>query len=292
MKKAIITVVITIMLFGGSLLASADIVTWHYEDDFNTRKAENDCYSHSSFRPEVLNVPPFPQQEPVLYYAFWYNRWYHEPLDVLLFMGDASLTYAFPLDSQLARVDSGTILVGIPMSCPICMVLIPSGLFYQLSEDGINWTNPSELLEGGARISLLPSNNSFTYIRFFGHEAMLARLSVTVTGPEIIEADISIDPNTLNLASKGNWLTCYIWLPEDYNVADIDPNSVFLEDIVAAERFEINDDAAIVKFSRSEVQNILNIGENEITVTGELLDGTIFEGTDIISVIDKGGKKK
>jgi len=107
-----------------------------------------------------------------------------------------------------------------------------------------------------------------------------------------IPADVDIEPDTLNLASKGNWLTCYIWLPADYNVTDIDPNSVLLEDIIPAERSEINNDAAIVKFSRSAVQGILSIGENEITLTGELLDGTIFEGTDIISVIDKGGKKK
>ncbi|GAH30081.1 unnamed protein product, partial [marine sediment metagenome] len=29
----------------------------------------------------------------------------------------------------------------------------------------------------------------------------------------------------------------------------------------------------------------------ELTITGELTDGTIFEGTDVIRVIDKAGKK-
>jgi len=106
-----------------------------------------------------------------------------------------------------------------------------------------------------------------------------------------IPADVNIEPDTLNLQSKGNWLTCYIWLPEDYNVADIDPDSVYIEDTIAAEKFEISNDTAIVKFSRSEVQGILSIGENEITVTGELMDGTVFEGTDKIKVINKGNKK-
>ncbi len=105
-----------------------------------------------------------------------------------------------------------------------------------------------------------------------------------------LPAEVSIEPPVLNLASKGNWLTCQIRLPEDYNIADIDPNSVFLEDIIAAESLQINNDAAVVKFSRSEVQSILSIGENEITVTGELLDGTIFEGSNTIRVINKGGK--
>ena len=29
----------------------------------------------------------------------------------------------------------------------------------------------------------------------------------------------------------------------------------------------------------------------ELTVSGELTDGTVFEGTDVIRVIDKGGRK-
>jgi len=106
-----------------------------------------------------------------------------------------------------------------------------------------------------------------------------------------IPADVNIEPDTLNLQSKGNWLTCRIRLPEDYNVADIDPNSIFLEGIISADSLQINNNAAVVKFSRSEVQSILSIGENEITITGELLDGTVFEGTDTIRVISKGNKK-
>jgi hypothetical protein len=29
----------------------------------------------------------------------------------------------------------------------------------------------------------------------------------------------------------------------------------------------------------------------ELTITGQLTDGTVFEGTDTINVIDKAGKK-
>ena len=48
----------------------------------------------------------------------------------------------------------------------------------------------------------------------------------------------------------------------------------------------------MVKFDRSAAQQILlPEDEVEITVTGEQNDGTPFEGSDSIRVIDKGGKK-
>ena len=108
-----------------------------------------------------------------------------------------------------------------------------------------------------------------------------------------IPSDVDIEPDTLNLTSKGKWITCYIWLPEEYNVADIDPNSIFLDDEIQPEKFWLTEDnqVAIVKFNREQVQAILDIGEVELTITGQLTDGTVFEGTDTIKVIDKAGKK-
>ena len=115
--------------------------------------------------------------------------------------------------------------------------------------------------------------------------------------PELISAEIDIHPDTLNLSSKGKWLTCYIWLPEDYDVADIEPNSVLIEnepnDIYAEWIwFEGQEDVAMAKFSRSQVLEVLDINDVELTVSGELMDGTFFEGTDAIRVIDKGRSHK
>jgi probable HAF family extracellular repeat protein len=108
-----------------------------------------------------------------------------------------------------------------------------------------------------------------------------------------IFAEAEIEPDTLNLQSKGTWITVFIRLPEDYNVADIDPNSILLENEIEPERFWLTEDnqIAIAKFNREEVQNILSVGQIELTITGQLTDGTIFEGTDVIRVIDKGGGK-
>jgi len=108
-----------------------------------------------------------------------------------------------------------------------------------------------------------------------------------------IFAEARILPQTINLASKGKWITAFIQLPEDYNVADIDPNSIFLEDEIQAESLRVDkqQQVAIAKFNRSEVRGILNVGEVELTITGQLADGTAFEATDTIKVIDKADKK-
>jgi hypothetical protein len=107
-----------------------------------------------------------------------------------------------------------------------------------------------------------------------------------------IPADARIVPQTINLASKGSWLTCYIWPPEQYNVADIEPDNIFLENKIQPEQFLLNEDqqVAIAKFNREDVQAALEVGDIKLTITGLLTDGTVFEATDTIKVINKAGK--
>ena len=120
--------------------------------------------------------------------------------------------------------------------------------------------------------------------------------TIQVPAYQTIQAEIDIDPDTLNLRSKGCWITCYIELPDDYNVSDIDVGSILLNGTVSvAQRSgrkggyfaEIDDDELMVKFERAAVQSILSVGEQLITVTGKLNDGTMFEGTYTIEVINR-----
>jgi len=48
----------------------------------------------------------------------------------------------------------------------------------------------------------------------------------------------------------------------------------------------------MIKFGRADVQDILEAGEVELIISGELVDGAKFEGTDTIRVIDKGSRGK
>ena len=65
------------------------------------------------------------------------------------------------------------------------------------------------------------------------------------------------------------------------------------ENEIKYDKFWITEDqqTAIATFSSQDVQPILYLGEVELTITGQLTDGSLFEAKDIIQVIDKGGGK-
>jgi len=110
-----------------------------------------------------------------------------------------------------------------------------------------------------------------------------------------VDALIDIDPDTLNLKSKGKWITCYIQLPEGFNVEEIDVNTVLLEHEIPVEWGDIQDGVLMVKFARAAVieyiRDVLGVTEGEVTltVTGRVA-GTLFIGTDTITVIQRGHK--
>jgi hypothetical protein len=108
-----------------------------------------------------------------------------------------------------------------------------------------------------------------------------------------IQADVRIVPRTISLASSGKWIAAFLRLPEEYNIADIDPNSIFLENEIEPERFWLSEDnqIALIKFDREQVRNILSVGKIELTITGYLMDGQLFDGTDTIRILNKGGRK-
>jgi hypothetical protein len=112
----------------------------------------------------------------------------------------------------------------------------------------------------------------------------------------IIPATVDFAPDTLNLKSKGTWVTVYIELPvgHGYDVSMIDLTSMMLNVKLQAETKPIGigdyDGDGIpdlmIKFSRKAVQNILKVGDKvEVTISGKLIDGRLFEGNDKIIVI-------
>lgn len=112
-----------------------------------------------------------------------------------------------------------------------------------------------------------------------------------------INAMVDVDPKTLNLMGRGGWVTAYIELPENHNVADIDVSTVMLNRVVPAElghiAFGDYDGDGVqdltVYFNRTQIINhILSTGMRSgnftLTITGKLYDGTPFKGNTIIKV--------
>ena len=118
------------------------------------------------------------------------------------------------------------------------------------------------------------------------------------------ETIIYFEPDTLNLKSKGKFVTAYIELPEGYEINQIDIFSIMLNGLVPvlAKPTEIGDydndgiSDLMVKFDKSEVQDILEPGEGVIlTLTGKVLYNKSyidFKGSDTIRIIDPGKGKK
>jgi len=123
-----------------------------------------------------------------------------------------------------------------------------------------------------------------------------------------ISATIDITPNTLNLKSKGNWITCRIELPEGYKASDIDRTTIMLNGSIPVDPLWVdgpqdfvipllpvhagsharNDGVShlTVKFNRTAVEEFIvaqgiTCGNVTLTITGEV-DGEQFEGSDII----------
>jgi signal peptidase len=125
--------------------------------------------------------------------------------------------------------------------------------------------------------------------------------------PEVIEATIDIDPDTLNLKSEGKFVTVYIELPSSYNVTDINRTTIkmynttgsyisaldFPYEIGDYDNDEIQD--LMVKFSREEVKTLVpaEVVENKtLTIKGMLFSGIRFEGSDTIKVLPESSESK
>jgi hypothetical protein len=107
---------------------------------------------------------------------------------------------------------------------------------------------------------------------------------------------VEIHPETLNLKSRGRWITCRIKPPAGYDVEDIDVGTVKLSyngEDVEADWGNVEGNVLMVKFDRSQVISLLQQAgvdgreQVELTIKAEV-NGESFEGTDTIRVISPG----
>jgi len=111
-----------------------------------------------------------------------------------------------------------------------------------------------------------------------------------------VDALVDIKPDTLNLESKGEWVTVYAIVDTEYDEKDIVIESVKLDGVIQAEWGEVQADGRLmVKFDRALlIEYIVGKGygdgdEVTLTVSGEFNDGVRFTGEDTIRVVSHEG---
>ncbi|MCK4455512.1 MAG: hypothetical protein KAU99_04105, partial [Thermoplasmata archaeon] len=88
--------------------------------------------------------------------------------------------------------------------------------------------------------------------------------------------------------SKGRWITAYL-SAENASVYDMDVSTILLQDALAPERWDYQDDVLMLKFDRQEFKDTVQVGESvQVKITGKWQDGTAFEAYDCIRVISRG----
>jgi len=119
-----------------------------------------------------------------------------------------------------------------------------------------------------------------------------------------LNASADVKPDVLNLRNKGEMITCYIELPEGYNVADISVSTITLNETLLAESSpatigDYDKDGItdlMVKFDRADAIGYIlehtsvqgKLLRVTLTLTGCLHDGTAFKASDIITIIFSG----
>ncbi len=174
-------------------------------------------------------------------------------------------------------------------------------LRYAYKENG-TWKNVTVDSEGwvGFLPSLAMDLDDIPHISYID---LTDNLLMYATKKKGIKAKIDIDPDTLNLKSKGKWVTCYIELLGQYDPRDINASTILLMDtlspelnpkygfVKSEESYIVDHDGngifeRMVKFDRQRVIELLSPGDIvSLNVTGTLRGGIPFEGSDTIRVI-------
>lgn len=146
-------------------------------------------------------------------------------------------------------------------------------------------------------------NYDKTIPALFGHTKYFvdqAEKTLSRDVPKFITVNASVDihPETINLKSKGKWITAYIEIP-GYDVSKINISTVYLNGIIPAvndpkygfvRNPEIKDrdgdgyPELMVKFDRQEVKKVLRGGNVTLFVIGEINE-KYFVGKDVVRVI-------
>lgn len=169
---------------------------------------------------------------------------------------------------------------------------LPAGVTTAQSDDNLAEFDVTRAVEGtwgfgyntdGGVVGDLPTDSGWSFsidATFGGSEPMTSWVYVDSDGSEI----------TLDMAEPVTITHLYLDAePEDIDVSTVaitDINGISVDIPAEDHPVGVGETHLMVKFDRAEVQDNCVVGDATITVSGELSDGTAFEGSDTIRVIN------
>lgn len=186
-----------------------------------------------------------------------------------------------------------------------------SGSFGDYSEDG---TYVFHVDAEAENTTLIAGENLFdgqlAMVRTVPRFTRSGSVSIVVTNvPDYVPASVEIGPETLNLKSRGRWVTAYLELPAELSTQEslaslgpervaitaIDGNSV--EPIVASSRAssigDVDNDGILdrsYKFSRGKLFSNLSPGTHEIQIETQLSDKVVIAKRNVLVINPGVGK--
>lgn len=120
-------------------------------------------------------------------------------------------------------------------------------------------------------------------------------IPVEVSIPEFVQATINIEPKILYLKNKKEPISCYIELPQDYYIQDINLETLSLNEAISCEvssaqigDYNNNGIADLtVKFVRQDLWYVLERGEQVSVAISGKIGNKYFRGTDVIKVLNE-----
>ena len=119
---------------------------------------------------------------------------------------------------------------------------------------------------------------SLIAIGFLGVIGALSTVSLEAS--EVRQIEITVSPSTLILDSQGMWVTVHTDIP----YSQVETLSLQLNGIAVAWTKYDARGYLVGKFNIDTVKSIVNPPEAVLTLTGQCVDGTALEGTDIVRV--------
>jgi len=300
MKKTIITVFAFLVVFGFTI-TGAMAQTWTWDDP--------------------LPITPLPTGGKF----------------IELSAGPKSATiYGLDVSGAVSAVSTGTAVSStdapeMVLESAIDFVVGFGGIVYVIDENTVGYLNESNFAtleqpklpagQTGTFISIAAGNNGNLYVLFEVNETEQYQLK---GNPPITEGlVVKLNPQSLNLGSKGKWVTCQLQLPEGENITDLDTSSIEITQFkVGEDVYDVSipvdnnapvgtaTDKRIIKFIRYDKTDPANLasmvgalsdifteqskGKIDVTATvkASLINGETFSGEATFQVIVPKAKKQ